>query len=120
MSDEGYVIYVPEEMGFLFFRSALMTVMQVSEAIYRDYGKWAENIVFRGEYGKAIFDNFMLKKYNLNASMTYEPSPNEEIVMELSKKIKVKRGDVIRSIGFEYTIEKDEKPQITISLIKLF
>ncbi len=118
--NDGYVIYVPEEMDFLFFRSALMTVMQVSEAIYRDYGKWAENIVFHGEYGKAIYDNFTERKYNLNASMSYEPSPNEEIVMELSKKIKVKRGDVIRSIGFEYTIEKDEKPQIVINIVKLF
>ena len=118
--NDGYVIYVPDEMDFLFFRSALMTVMQVSEAIHRDTGKWAENIIFHGEYGKAIFDNFTAKKYNLNASMTYEPSPNEEIILELAKKIKVKRGDVLREIGFEYTIEKDEKPQIVISLTKLF
>lgn len=118
--NEGYVIYIPEETDFLFFRNALMTVMQVSEAIYMDTGKWAENIFFHGVYGKVIFDNFTDKKYNLNASMTYEQSPNEEIVLELAKKIKVKRSDVLREIGFEYTIEKEEKPRIVINLIKLF
>lgn len=118
--NQGYVIYIPEQTDFMFFRSVLSTVMRVSEAIHRDYGKWAENIIFRGQYGKEIFDHFIAKKYSLNASMTYEPSPSDEIVMELDKKIRVKRGDVIRSIGFEYTIEKDEKPQIIINLVKLF
>jgi acetyl-CoA acetyltransferase len=120
MSD-GYVIYHPgEPLDAIFFRSALSTVMMVSEAVKRDYGKWAERIVFRGETAKRIFDNFTMKNYNLGATMAYEQSPDDEIVLELHKKVRVVRGDVIREIGFEYKIEKEVLPQITITIIKLF
>lgn len=118
--EDGYVIYFPEEPDLLFYRSALMTVMQASEAIYRYYGKWAERIIFRGELGKLIFDNFTEKKYNLNAMLSYEPRHENEIQLECSAKVKVKRSDVIRAIGFEYTIEKDVLPEEKITILKLF
>ena len=118
--DNGYVIYFPEVPDLIFYRSALMTVMQVSEAVKLDYGKWAERIVFKGELGKLIYDNFTEKKYNLNADMRYVESPDNEILMECKDKVRVAKGDVLREIGFEYTIEREVKPQITISLIKIF
>ena len=118
--NEGYVIYYPDEPDFAFYRSALSTVMMVSQRIRDDYGKWAERVVFRGGLARTIYDFFMEKKYNVGATMHYEDSPYDLIVMELANKVKVRRGDVIRDFGFEYTIEKDEKPQIEIQIVKLF
>ena len=115
----GYVIYFPDEPDAAFYRSALQTVMMVSAAVRDDYGKWADRIVFRGELGKMLYDNFTSRKYNLGAGMYHEPSPDSEILMECEKKVKVARGEVVREIGFEYTIEREVKPQIVISIVKI-
>ncbi len=119
MSD-GYVIYYPEEPDVAFYRSALSTVMMVSQRIREDYGRWAERVVFRGALARTIYDFFIEKKYNVGAELHYEDSPYDVIVMELANKIKVRKSDVIRDFGFQYTIEKDEKPQIEIQIVKFF
>lgn len=118
--EEGYVLYFPEQTDPLFFRHALSTVMMVSESVKNEYGKWAERIVFRGDLAGEIFRNFTEKKYNLNASFIHEQSMYDEIVLELERNVKIKKGDVIRSIGFEYKIEREVKPQISITIIKSF
>ena len=118
--NDGYVIYFPNGADAAFFRTALATVMRVSEAVKRDYGKYADRITFRGEMGKAIFENFVQKKYNLGAEMRHEPSFDEEIYLDCVKRVKVAKGEVLREIGFEYTIEKEVRPEATISIVKLF
>ena len=120
MQNDGYVIYFPDEPDFMFFRSALMTVMQASEAVKRDYGKYADRITFKGELGKAIYDNFAAKNYNLNATMRHVDAFENEILLDCEKKVKIAKGDVIREIGFEYTIEKEVRPEATINIVKLF
>ena len=119
MSD-GYVIYFPEEDDHLFYRQALMTVMRASEDVKRNFGKYADRITFCGELGKKLYDNFTEKNYNLNADMRYTEAQCDEIILDCAKKVKVAKDEIIRGIGFCYTIEKEVRPEATISIVKLF
>ena len=116
--NDGYTIYWIDQQDMFFFRSALRTVMQASELLRMDYGKFADTITFKGECCKIIYDNFIEKNYNLGAELKYAPGYVDEIVLSYSKKIKISKGDVISSIGFEFTVEKEVSPETVISIVK--
>ena len=118
--NDGYVIYFPEPADALFYRSALMTVMQVSESVKMDFGRSADRITFKGELGKMIYDNFVEKKYYLNAEMRYQEAFENEIVLDCANKVRVAKPNVLREIGFEYTMEREVRPEAMITIVKPF
>lgn len=117
---EGHVIYYPEAPDFFFFRSVLMQVLRISEVVREEFGKYADRLTFKGELAKPIYEHFIDKKYNLNASIRFQESVDSEIVLDCEKKVKVAKSGVLKEIGFEYTIEKEVQPEVIITIVKLF
>lgn len=113
--EEGYCIYVSDLIP-LELRSIMPIIMRAEDALMREYGKFATKITFNGAIGQAILKLIDERRINLGAEYVRGRDTEESIELEYPAKTKVATTDVIRDFAFEYTIEREVKPKLTINI----
>jgi hypothetical protein len=137
---EDFSLLVPEPIDPLFNKDAIAMILKAGSFFLKTYNMPPDKIIFCGKMAKSIYDYFIEKKLNLDATLEFKKfDMNDQILIKSKTKVKElsnigghAMGESINGLvvpgwcptppmsmgGLEIIREKYVEPEVTIALIK--
>ncbi len=88
------------------------------EMFRRMYGEYPPIIIFKGKYGKILYDVVIKNNLNFGATAEFVDYYDSEVIMKSDKEITMQE-DKAHEFGIIYTKETKVKPEYSIKILKL-